>query len=210
MGARDSEIFDAIERQDLESARTLVAGGADLGAFDERGLTPLHVAVGQLSVGGDIGLVELLLSHGADPGAWDTDRMETPLLTASDPPEFEAVRLLLEAGADPNVRRSDGESPLRLCVRNRSHETAALLLRHGAEKTINEFGGDLAWTALGIAASNFDLPMIELLLAAGAKLDAEDDMGRAARDHLPPREEHDPRLWDEVMELLGRRPTEGN
>ena len=59
--------------------------------------------------------------------------------------------------------------------------------------------------ALGHAAHNFDLPMIRLLLAAGADPQATDDGDDTARDKLPPRDTQDPDAWDEVMELLGRR-----
>jgi ankyrin repeat protein len=82
---------------------------------------------------------------------------------------------------------------------------AEALLRHGADRTIDEYGGDWSWTALGHAAHNLDLPMIRLLLAAGADPQAVDDVDETARDKLPPRESHDPDVWDEAIELLGRR-----
>jgi ankyrin repeat protein len=208
MGQIEQELFDALLTHDLNRTEALLSHGADPNSANEEGWRPLHIAVGQLGVGGHAGFVDLLLQHGADPNGWDASRNETPLLTASEPPELKIAQRLLEAGADPNARRSDGESPLRLAVRQGSHELATLLLRHGADKSINTFGGDLAWTALGIAASRFDLPMIELLLEAGADPMAQDDMGRTARDHLPPRTKHDPQEWDRAMEMLGRRRYE--
>jgi ankyrin repeat protein len=172
------------------------------------GWRPLHRAIGQIEVGGSIDFVKLLLLHGADANAWDENRNETPILSASDPldmEDFEAARILLEAGANPNVRRSDGESPLRLAARGRALQLAGMLLQHGAKESIDEFGGDQSWTALGHAANNFDIPMIELLLDCGADPEAADDSGDTARDKLPSRETQDPIIWDNVMELLGRR-----
>jgi ankyrin repeat protein len=205
-----AELFDAIERHDLKRAGALLSQGADPNGADEEGWRPLHHAVGEIDVGGSVEFVKLLLQHGADPNAWDEHHHETPILSASDPLDVddrEAARVLLEAGADPNVRRSDGESPLRLAAQGKALDLAQMLLRHGAAKTIDDFGGDRCWTALGHAAHNFDVPMIRLLLEAGADPGCEDDAGDTARDKLPPRETQDPDKWDEVMELLGRRRT---
>jgi hypothetical protein len=84
-------------------------------------------------------------------------------------------------------------------------ETAELLLRHGAAKTINTFGAPGGLTALGIAASRLDIPMIELLLKAGADPDVLDEDFSTARQRLPPRERSDPQAWDTAMDLLELR-----
>lgn len=202
-----SELFAAIVQHDLGRVRTLLSQGADPNAPKEDGWRPLHTAIGQLRVGGKVEFIAVLLEYGANVNEWDANHNETPILSASDPPEIDAARVLLEAGADPNVRRSDGESPLRLCVWEEDAEMAALLLHYGAGKTVNDFGGDFAWTALGIAAEKLNIPIIELLLQAGADPEATDDFDRTARDHLPPREKHDPETWDRVVELLGHRRT---
>jgi uncharacterized protein len=202
------QLFEALTRHDLEVVRSLLVQGANPNAFSEEGWRPLHRALGQIEVGGSVEFVRLLLAHGADPNAWDANHHETPILSATDPidvDDFEAARVLLEEGADPNVRRSDGESPLRMAARGQKLLLAEMLLNHGAAKTIDEFGGDWAWTALGHAAHNFDLPMIRLLLAAGADPEVRDDSDDTARDKLPPRDTQEPEAWDEVMELLGRR-----
>jgi ankyrin repeat protein len=202
-----SELIEAILQHNLGRVRTLLSQGADPNAPNEEGWRPLHVAIGELEVGGSPEFVTLLIDFGADVNAWDLHRHETPLLSASAPEGLEAARILLQAGADPNVRNDVGDSPLRLCVWEGDLELAALLLRHGAGRTINEFGGDFAWTALGIAAHSLNVPMIELLLEAGADPAATDDLDRTARDHLPPRESYDPHTWDQVMELLGGRKS---
>jgi len=199
------QLFEAIVQHDLSRVGVLLAQGADPNAPNEEGWRPIHIAIGELGVGGSAEFVKLLIQSGADVNAWDVNHHETPLMSASVPEGMEAARVLLEAGADPNVRNRVGDSPLRLCVWEDDLDMVALLLRHGAGLTINEYGGDFAWTALAIAAHRFNIPMIELLLGAGADPEATDDFGRTARDHLPPREDHDPEAWDRVMELLGRR-----
>lgn len=200
-----SNLFDAIERHDAGLLESLLSKGEDPNAPDEEGWRPLHAAIGELSVGGPVESVALLIEYGADVNEWDVHRNETPLLSASTPAGLQAARRLLEAGADPNVRNKVGDSPLRRCAWEEDLDMAKLLLEHGAAETIDEFGGDFAWTALGIAAHKLNLPMIELFLQAGADPAAEDDMGRTARDHLPPRETCDPRAWDRVHERLRRR-----
>ena len=211
-----SALIAAIARHDLGQTVSLLGRGDDPNAPDESGWRPLHYAIGEVASGGSVELVELLLKHGADVNAplrrvlgspWNVYDDDTPILRACDPPQLEVARMLLEAGADANAVRSDGESPLRLCVRFQDIETAALLLRHGAGETINEYGGGegAAVTALAYAASDFNVPMIELLLREGADPETREEFGDFARDHLPPREEHDPQVWDRVMEMLGRR-----
>ncbi|HET8938647.1 MAG TPA: ankyrin repeat domain-containing protein [Polyangiales bacterium] len=46
-------------------------------------------------------------------------------------------------------------------------------------------GAPCGFTALGTAAQRVDLPMIELLLAAGAERDAADEDGRLAYERVP-------------------------
>ncbi len=202
------ELFDAIERHDTAAVAALLQKGADPNEPKAAGWRPLHTAIGRIGVGGSIEVVKLLMQHGADVNAWDEGHNETPILSACYPDVgIEVPRLLLEAGADPNVRRSDGESPLRLSVQQKDLARAELLLKHGAAETIDDYGGDWCWTALGHAAHNVDRPMIELLLAAGADPEGEDDVGDTARDKMPPRAEaKNPAEWDEVMERLARRP----
>ena len=56
-----------------ESAQALIAAGADVGATDNYGRTPLHHC-------GFIGAADVLVSHGADPLAKDSEGL-TPLHT---------------------------------------------------------------------------------------------------------------------------------
>ena len=208
---RSSELITAIVQDDLRLVGSLLSQGADPNSPDENGWRSLHAAVGQVDFEKSINyvksveFVKLLLKHGANVNEWDINHNETPILCACDPPNIDMVRVLLEAGANPNVLRSDGESPLLLCAAAQNLELATLLLQYGAGKTINEYGGVLAWTALSHAASNFDIPMIELLLREGADPETDGEYGETSRDTLPPREEHDPQEWDRVMEMLGRR-----
>src|SRR5690606_7169163 len=125
-----------------EMVGTLVALGADLEARDAAGATPLMIAAGHGSVDG----IQALIAAGADLDARDYDAW-TPTITAgkSDPLEVlerlqtydnvhphgwtplmyasrfgspEAVRALLNAGANRNATASDGVSAMDLAALN--------------------------------------------------------------------------------------------
>ena len=201
---KSSTLMAAIAEHDMTRVKALLDGGVDADEPDEQGWRPLHLACSDIEFEGAIEIVGLLIERGADVNAWDLNYNETPILVACDPPNRSIVYRLLEAGADPNARRSDGESPLRLCAGAQDLELAGLLLLRGATETINDYGGILGLTALAIAAGNYDVPMIELLIRAGADPSRLEEFGETARDKLPPREARDPQEWDRVMELLGR------
>jgi ankyrin repeat protein len=166
-------------------------------------LRPLHVAINELSEGGGLDVVLALLEHGANVNAWNVGRDVTPLLVAVFEGQQAAVEMLLKAGAEPNVRSSEGDTPLRACVEVGNVEMASLLLSAGATRTINDWGGLLGFTALGHAARRLDLPMIKLLLDAGADPRAPDEDALPAHHRLPPRDESDSQAWDAAFELLG-------
>jgi len=161
------------------------------------------VAINELSEGGGLDVVLALLEHGADVNAWNVGRDVTPLLVAVFEGQQAAVELLLKAGADPNVCSSEGDTPLRACVEVGNVEMASLLLSAGATRTINDWGGLLGFTALGIALWQLDIPMMKLLLDAGADPEAPDDSRGPTRERLPPRDESNSQRWDTAFELLG-------
>ncbi|KAI9346808.1 ankyrin repeat-containing domain protein [Zopfochytrium polystomum] len=84
-------------------------------------------------------------------------------------PEFLAV--LLDHGADINIRDSKGESPLITAVSENSGDCARLLLERGADVTIASDSGE---TALHAACRNAHAEMAALLLDRGADVNARD------------------------------------
>ncbi|MCF2530803.1 ankyrin repeat domain-containing protein [Yinghuangia soli] len=99
------------------------------------GSTPLHVAVDSLTMGSipDPAVVRLLIDAGADLGAVDSDD-DTPLgvcfqcLTFDEAltlAQTECIRLLLAAGANPNIALSPTQTPLAL-VEGDSERTRVL------------------------------------------------------------------------------------
>jgi ankyrin repeat protein len=197
-----SAIFDAIESYDLDRLSLVLAGGGDPNARKAvpPHWSPLHEAINELEDGGPIEALVLLLRHGADVEGTEGD---TPLLMALYRAQPEAVHLLLAAGANTNVHGPEGDSPLRVAVGRGDRGTAATLLRCGAQATINEAGAPTGASALGIAAMRLDVPMIALLLQAGADPDALDADHLTARDRLPSRTPENAQARDEAERLLG-------
>ncbi|MBO4258599.1 ankyrin repeat domain-containing protein [Streptomyces griseorubiginosus] len=104
-------VHSAASRGDVEGLRGLLAEGADPGAADAGGWTPLHFAA-QAKVPA---VVEVLLAAGAAVDAVDRHGI-TPLWRAvfCSRGEGGTIRLLLEAGADPDRDNVHGVSPRTL------------------------------------------------------------------------------------------------
>ncbi len=75
------------------------------------------------------------------------------------------VQLLLERGADPNLRDGDGDSPLHLAILNHHAQIIRQLLNQGADpNAINDDGN----TPLLLASESGDRHIVRLLLDKGA------------------------------------------
>lgn len=98
---------------------------------------------------------------------------EARLLEAVARQDAEAVKALLKQGANPNARNYWRDSPLLIAVRADHAELAQVLLDAGAEVNVKGLG----YTPLGLAARNGSLPLVRLLLKAGANPDRKNDDG---------------------------------
>lgn len=88
--------------------------------------------------------VELLLRRGANPNVFDTFN-DSPLQLAILGNHTEAVRLLVEHGADVNyvqpfVKGSpeNGWSPLHYAVKNGNADIVQILVEHGADRAAKD------------------------------------------------------------------------
>jgi ankyrin repeat protein len=86
--------------------------------------------------------VKVLLEHGADADD-DADNPfgVRPVHAASAAHDHETMRLLLEAGADPNQRQRGGFVPLHEAAHTDDVEMARLLLDHGADPSLTADDG---------------------------------------------------------------------
>jgi ankyrin repeat protein len=123
----------------------LIAHGANCRAKNRRGAEPLHYAAdGRTESDDQILVIEYLIANRADPNAVDMSGV-TPLHRAVRRRSLDAVRSLLDGGANVRKRNRSGSTPLHLAVQNTgasgsgSHEAGEqqaaiikLLLERGA------------------------------------------------------------------------------
>lgn len=198
------DLIDLIEEHNLEGVRKLLSLGANPNMTEPGwpGLTALDIAIGELDDGGSMEMVKLLLDFKADVNGWDAEYEGTSILTACFRGRKDVIKILLKAGADPNVRGSEGDSPLRWYVDEQDIEMVKLLLDYGAGKTINEVGEPQGLTALGIAVKKINIPMIEILLDNGADTKVVDEYFQPAYKLLPRRTKINRNKWNSVMKIL--------
>ena len=133
-----------------ELVREFLQAGFDVNGRDPRGFTPLMFA------GGDIDSIRLLIEAGADINARDDMNGATPLIAylgcMYPARKFEKViRLLLDAGADPNIKTKQGWSALDLANNGRPKKVVELLEKAGAQP-----GEPGAFEAMTKSALNLD------------------------------------------------------
>ena len=120
---------------------------------------------------GNVGEVTRQLDWGVNPNARNYFYQTAPLHDAAAFGRTRIVELLLDKGADVNVRNEGGETPLHYAARHGHTKVVEILLEHGAN--VSEKGTGCG-TPLQWAAGNGQIKTAQLLLAAGA----DPNMGR--------------------------------
>lgn len=121
-------IFNAITREDAESARLLLDHGMDADVRSSNGTTALIYASNR----GQLEILKLLLEHQADVHALGADK-SPPIALAAASNQPESIELLLEHGAKIDDMASNGQSPLGIAAEKGHVEAAKVLMQHGAD-----------------------------------------------------------------------------
>jgi ankyrin repeat protein len=162
---------------------------ADVNTANANGMTPLLEAV----MRNDVASIKVLLAHGADmetprPGGFD------PLALSIEERKYEAAKTLIDANAKVNVAAGDQRlTPLMIAAAEtapaegaifvpsstRPIDIAKALIKGGADVNAKDKDG---MTALMVAASHNNAPMVGLLLQSGANAAVKNDQGETALD----------------------------
>jgi hypothetical protein len=102
----------------------------ELEVVDREAMTPLQVA----AFHGHVAAVKMLLAAGADVNKTFTVSRETTLHIAVRGGQEKIVALLLEQGAEVNVRNIRSESPLDIALRKGNYAIARMLVGEGASR----------------------------------------------------------------------------
>ncbi|MCG7521739.1 ankyrin repeat domain-containing protein [Ruegeria sp. Ofav3-42] len=106
----------------IDAVRVLLERGADPNASSLLG-TPLIIAAGRKHAE----IVELLLNNGADLELAGGKEKHAPMHAAAHAGATDIVLILIDHGADPDVRTKYGEPALHLAVKREHIETANVL-----------------------------------------------------------------------------------
>jgi uncharacterized protein len=115
----ESVLMLAALKGDLPLVKQLVERNADV---NKPGWTPLHYAASS----GQVLVIEFLLEHSAYIDA-ESPNGSTPLMMAAMYGSPEAVKVLIQAGADLNVQNQLGLTALDFAVRGRRQNAKALI-----------------------------------------------------------------------------------
>lgn len=124
---------------------------------------------------GDVNAVREQLAKKVDVNA--KEEGTTALHLAASQGNAEIVSLLLEAGANPNIRDEEKQTPLMMLYGENASEILDLLLRAGAKVNVKDAEGR---TPLMVAAEEGNIEAIQTLLTAGAKVNKRDNEGCTA------------------------------
>ena len=165
-------LTEGIDDVAVPMLRLLLDEGADVSLVNRLSATPLIDAV-ERGVDTGFDAMGLLIRASAEAGVLDVQNSvgDTALHLTHDNGNTDVMRLLLDAGADPNVPDNEGKTLLHHMAEEGiteyvRHEDVEALLNAGADPNLIDEQG---WTPAHYAGEKGDKDMFRLLLEHGAE-----------------------------------------
>lgn len=152
--------------------------------FSVEGAATRGRALHQAARRNDADAIRFLLDHGAQIEAAGGHYSFTPLLEAAYSGSTDAVRVLVERGANPRAGTDDFGSPLYAAAFSGKRETVRLLLSLNVGIDLQAGRASDQATPLHCAYWNQDTVMAQLLIEAGADANAMTNDGRLPREFV--------------------------
>jgi ankyrin repeat protein len=155
------DIFEAAAFGEVDRLTELLSDEPSLvTSYSSDGFTALHFA----AFFGRYEAAALLIERGAEVDAFGRGWMTgTAMHSAVSRLQSDVVRILLEAGANPNVRQSAGWTPLHAAAMNGDVTSVELLLASGADPTATN---DEGRSVIDLATENGDEATVDLIRSA--------------------------------------------
>lgn len=121
-------LSQAINYNNLETAKILIAAKADISK--DRGVYYLLMAIDNKN----IKMVNLLIEHGVDINTTHNENLPLQLAVKESLPAI--VKILLDAGANPNIKTEKENYPLAIAIKKGHELITHLLLLNGADTSL--------------------------------------------------------------------------
>lgn len=156
---------------------------------DQEGYTPLHLSVIGLHALTTKALLDRVHTYDSENGEHIVEKFDPSyggvLALATKANSVSIVRMLVHASIEVNYQDDQGETPLHIAARHGYVECAKVLIEEPSGQAVHLDVSEriFGWTPLFIACVDGHLPMVELLIKAGADATRPDGSGWTAKEH---------------------------
>ncbi len=176
-------LHNAVESDDIDKVRQLIANGYSVNKKDKDGITSLHLAANN----GYKDIAKLLIEKGARVNKTNNANI-APIHLAASNGHVNIVNVLIKNGADVNIQDEDGKTPLCFAIEYGHTEVVVILKKNGAgikvdsdKKLIFFHSVNNNTTSLHYAVKSGDIDKVRQLIANGYSVNKKDKDGRSPR-----------------------------
>ena len=176
-----TSLMIACQRGDVNTITKLLRAGADPDIISSGGMKFVHFADAEKSsIEAHKSMKSQAIYHGVDVNAENLD-CTTALMIACQNGDGVVIKILLDAGADPNINSIKGNKSLHAAVLGGcSEEAFKKIIDHGAD--VNSTNNESV-TALMVACKKGNMDAMYVLLNAGADPHIADSNGNTCMHH---------------------------